>query len=136
MKIHRPRTLISATVLLMLLNLFHFSTLLIYPPNSPRLPGFIYYYSIFAGVVGLIAVVGLWTLKRWGWWLSTSIAALSILASAPYVVLYPHIGAGGGTGGKVTAGVVALCYVLVLVLVVLPATRKAVAAARASVAQA
>ncbi len=136
MNTKRPLTLILAIVLLALLSVFNLSTLLIYPPNSPKLPGILYYGSIVFGVGGLIAVFGLWKLKRWGLLLTTILSALALLWAAPFVVLYPNIGAGGGTGGKVTAGVVTLFYVLVLVLVALPATRKAYAGARAPGAQA
>ncbi len=129
MNTYRPLTVTIATVLLTLLSVFNLSALLIYPPNSPKLPGILYYGSIVFGVGGLIAVFGLWKLKRWSLLLTTILSALAILWVALFVVLYSSI------SGKVLPGVVTVFYVLVLVLVALPATRKAYAAARAPAEQ-
>ena len=126
MNTSRPLTVTIATVLLTLVSLFNLIELVI-PAKLP--PLFVYTIPVL-GAGGLMAVFGLWKLKRWGLVLTIVISALSILVSVPGLWLAP------GTGGKVISGVLAVLYALVLVLVALPATRKAVAAARAPAAQA
>ncbi len=120
MNTRRPLTLILALVLFALLSLFGLITPMM--PNKPPLV-IILYAFIVGGVGGLIAVFGLWTLKRWGLLLTLGIAALSILVSVPGLVIAPPY-------GKVVSGVIIVVNALVLVLVALPATRKAVAAKR------
>ncbi len=126
MNTKRPLTLILAIVLLALLSLFGLIT-----PFRPGPPLVIVLYAfIVGGVGGLIAAFGLWKLQRWGLLLTIIIASLSILVSVPGLWLAPS------TSGKAVSVGIIVFNALVLVLVVLPATRKAVAAARAPVAQA
>ncbi len=77
-----------------------------------------------------MAVFGLWKLKRWGLLLTSILSALAILWSIPGLFIPKTLG-----GKAITMGVIVF-YALVLVLVALPATRKAYAAARAPGAQA
>ncbi len=125
MNTRRPLTVTIAIVLLILLSLFS-----LYTPFGPKGPPL--FIALFAfivdGVGGLIAVFGLWKLQRWGLLLTSVIAALSILVAVPGLWLAPS------TGGKVISLVLTLFFVLVLVLVALPATRKAVAAKRVDAA--
>ncbi len=125
MNTHRPLTVSIATVLLTLLSLFNLIELVI-PAKLP--PLFVYTIPVL-GAGGLIAAFGLWKLQRWGLLLTSVISALSILVSVPGLWLAP------GTGGKVISLVLTLFFVLVLVLVALPATRKAYAATRAPAEQ-
>ena len=127
MNTRRPLTLILAIVLLALLSLFGLYTP--FGPNGPPLV-IVLYAFIVGGVGSLIAVFGLWKLKRWGLLLTIIIASLSILVAVPGLWLAPS------TSGKAVSVGLIVFYVLVLVLVALPATRKAFAAARAPVAQA
>jgi hypothetical protein len=129
MNTRRPLTLILALVLFALVTAFGLIT-----PLGPRIGAnqpplvIVLYAFIVMGVGGLIALVGLWTLKRWGLLLTSVIAALSILMAVPGLWIAPT------TGGKVISLVLSVVNALALVLlVVLPATRKAVAAARAPV---
>ncbi len=124
MNIHRPLTVSIATVLLTLLSLFGLITPVV--PHKP--PTIIIALLLVLGVCGLIAVFGLWKLKRWSLLLTSVISALGILM--PGLFLVPP-----GGKGIVVSVVLALFYVLVLVLVALPATRKAYAAARAPAEQ-
>jgi uncharacterized membrane protein (DUF2068 family) len=118
MNTHRPLTVSIATVLLMPLSLFGLITPLV--PNKPPLM-IVFYGFIVMGVGGLIAAFGLWKLKRWGLLLTSVLSVLSILVSVPGLWLAPS------TGGKVISLVLTIFFVLVLVLVALPATRKAYA---------
>ncbi len=120
MNTKRPLTLILAIVLLALLSLFGLIT-----PFRPGPPLVIVLYAfIVGGVGGLIAVFGLWKLKRWGLLLTIIIASLSILVAVPGLWLAPS------TSGKAVSVGIIVFYALVLVLVALPATRKVVAAKR------
>jgi hypothetical protein len=122
MKTRRPLTVIIAIVLLMLLSVFGLITP--FGPNGgPPLP-IVLFAVIVDGVGGLLAVVGLWRMQRWGLRLSIIIAVLSIFATVPGLFLAPR------PGGKVISVVLAVLYALVLVLVALPATRQAVATKR------
>jgi len=118
MNTKRPLTLILALVLFALLTVFGLITP--FTPNGPPLP-IMLYAVIVAGVGGLIALFGLWKLKRWGLLLTMGIAALGILVAVPGLVIAPPY-------GKVISGVIIVVNALVLVLVALPATRKAFAA--------
>jgi hypothetical protein len=129
MNTSRPVTVTSAIVLLTLLSLVDLTIVLIPPQHLSLLSGFIYAWSIVFGVVGLSGVFGLWKLKRWGLRLSTVLAALALLTWAPGLVLTLVLG--DTTAHVVWSLALTVCYALVLVLVALPATRKAYAATQA-----
>jgi uncharacterized membrane protein (DUF2068 family) len=82
------------------------------------------------GVGGLIAVFGLWKLKRWGLVLTGIIATPTLLLGV-YGLLGPV-----PIEGKVASVVLGVLNAVVLVLVALPATRRAYAAVRGPVVQA
>jgi len=117
MNTRRPITVTVAIVLLLLLSAFGLLILVYKPP-------LIIFISVFIAMVvgGPIAAFGLWKLKRWGLLLASVIAAPSIVVRLP-----------PSTHGEMVPLGVTLCYVLVLVLLALPATRKAIASARAPV---
>jgi hypothetical protein len=120
MNIWRPVTINSAIVLLTLLSLF--SALTGVMPAAIKPPPFVIYLALVLGIGGLIAVFGLWRLKRWGWLLTIPISVVSSLLAAPGLVVAPP-----GLGKGVSLGLVVL-YARAVVLVVLPASRKAFAA--------
>ncbi len=91
-------------------------------PGSEAVPAVVLYGGIVLGVAGLVAVVGLWTLKRWGLWLAVVVSALNLLSAAPGVAFAP----GGGGKAFALAGVVVSA--ITIVLVVLPASRRALTA--------
>ena len=124
MNTHRPTTVTIASVLLLLVSLFDLTAP--FTPNGPPAP--ISYISLGLGVCGMPVVFGLWKMKPWGMRLSTILAVLAILATIPGLIFAPLV-------GQVVSALLAVFYALVLVLVVLPATRKAVAAARPPVAR-
>ena len=120
----RPATITIASVLLLLVSLFALAGP--FSPNGPPVP--ISYIIFGVGVCGLPVVFGLWTMKPWGALLAIILAVLALLPPISGLIFAPLV-------GKVISALVAIVYALVLVLVMLPATRKAVAAARTSVAR-
>jgi len=132
MNTNRPLTATIAIVLLLLMSvtglilplLSLFVSLTNPPPLIVRVD-----QILVMGVGGLIAVFGLWKLKRWGLVLTSIIAALSLLVAVYGLLVAP-------TEGKWPPGVLGVLNALVLVLVALPATRRAYAAAPAPGAQA
>ena len=125
MNTYRPLTVTIATVLLTLVSLFSLTVLL----EPTKVPPLFFYTIPVLGVCGLIGAFGLWKMKRWGLLLSSILSALAILWTIPGLFIPKTLG-----GKAISMGVI-IFYALVLVLVALPATRKAVAAARAPVAQ-
>ena len=79
------------------------------------------YSGIVLGVAGLVASAGLWMLKKWGLWLTIVVNVLGGLSAAP--------GVGAAPNAALQAAAVAfvLISVLVIVLVVLPSSRRALA---------
>jgi len=118
-KAEHPASLIGAIALLVLLSLFSASALLM--PASIQPPPQVAYPALLFGIAGLVAAVGLWQQKRWGWVLAIIVAALSLLLAVPGIVVAPD-----GLPKAVSWALIVL-YALVLVLLALPATREAVA---------
>jgi hypothetical protein len=116
MNTRRPLTVILAIVLLILLSVFG----LILTFSAPLIIALYGFIVLTAG--SLIAALGLWNLRRWGWLLTSVLSVLNMLVAVSGLWL------ASGIGGKVVSLVLALLFILVLVLVALPATRKAVAA--------
>ncbi len=74
------------------------------------------------GVVGLLAAAGVWMLKRWGMWLAIVVCVVNLLSAAPAIPLVPN----AALRVAATAGV--LVSALIIVLVLVPASRRAFAA--------
>jgi uncharacterized membrane protein (DUF2068 family) len=68
------------------------------------------------------ASVGLWVLKRWGVWLAVVVGALNLLSAAPGIPFGPNAAL------RVAATATVVVCALIVVLVVLPASRRAFAA--------
>jgi len=88
-------------------------------PGSEEVPAVVIYGGIVLGIVGLVAAVGLWMLKKWGLWLSIVVSVLNFLSAAPGVVFGPNatLQAAAAVGVVVPA--------LIIVLLVLPSSRSA-----------
>jgi uncharacterized membrane protein (DUF2068 family) len=86
-------------------------------------PMFVIYSGILLGIVGLVAAVGLWMMKAWSLWLTIVVCVLNILLNVSGLVMVLP----GGL--KALIAVQTIGFVLALVLVVLPSTRRALAAA-------
>ena len=120
----RPQSVTVAAILLVLLSLFGFTWpwMLLFPGVEDP-PAFIYYSGIVLGIVGLPVAFGLWMLKTWSFWATIIVAVLNLLVGAPGIVLGPNAGI------QVTSAVLAVVTVLIIVLVVLPSSRRALATA-------
>ena len=84
-------------------------------------PAFILYSGYVLGVVGLVVAVGLWMLQKWSYWATIVVCVLNFLLGAPGVVLAP------GAALKAFIAVTEVVAVLIIVLVVLPDSRQALA---------
>jgi hypothetical protein len=115
----RPAIGAGSAVLLLVLSLFNLSTPVQPASTQPPLPVII--YAVGAGVVGLVAVAGVWSRKRWGWLMTVILSAVSALVAAPGVFLAPTL-----VGKSVSVGLI-VGYGMVLALTALRATRAALA---------
>jgi len=111
MKTKRPAVLIMTIILLILGSLVFW--LAVFLPDTSRAPGppVVVYASVILGVLGLIAAFGIFTLKRWGMWLTIGVSVFSALFGAGGIV-YSSSLLTKGLGILLVA-----LYVLVIVLV-------------------
>ena len=120
----RPQALSVAAILLVLLSLFNFPwpyELLF--PGAEEPPAFVIYSGYVVGVVGLVVAVGLWMLQKWSYWATIVVCVLNFLAGAPGVIMAP------GAALKAVVAVTEVVAVLIIVLVMRPDSRRALAAA-------
>src|SRR5215216_3007360 len=120
----RPQAVTVAALLLVLLSLFNFPWpwLLLFPgAESP--PAFVIYTGFVLGIVGLVVAVGLWMMKAWSYRATIGVCVLNILAGAPGVVFAP------GAALKAVIAVTEVVALLIIVLVVLPDSRRALTTA-------
>jgi len=109
-----------AAIVMALSSLLQLPLLLL--PGAEEIPAVVIYGGIVLGIAGLVATVGLWMLKRWSFWLTIAVSGLNILSAAPGVAVAPNAGLqAAATGGVVVSA-------LVIVLVALPSSRRALAA--------
>jgi hypothetical protein len=92
-------------------------------PGSEGVPAVVIYGGIVLGVAGLVASAGLWMLKKWGLWLTVIINVLNALSAAPGLVVAPSAAL------QAAALVGVLISALIIVLVVFPSSRRALATA-------
>jgi uncharacterized membrane protein len=85
------------------------------------IPVFIVYAGVVLGVFGLVAVAGLWRLKRWSVVLTIIVSVLNILSAAPGFAFAPT------PELLVSAIVTVVGFALIIVLVMLPTSRRAYA---------
>jgi uncharacterized membrane protein (DUF2068 family) len=117
----RPQTVTAAAILLALFSLMNFPGPWWYavPGAMEETPTFIIYSGIVLGIVGIVAVVGLWRLSTWGFWLTIIVCVINILLSVPAPVMVQ-------SGGLLALiAVQTIGFVLVIVLVVIPTSRRA-----------
>src|SRR5919107_5143148 len=121
----RPLPVTVAAILLVLLSLTNFPWLFLFLfPAEEGPPAFILYSGYVVGIVGLIVAVGLWMLKKWSYWATIVVCVLNFLIGAPGVVMAP------GAALKDLIAVTEVVALLIIVLVVLPGSRRALAGAR------
>ncbi len=117
----RPLPVTVAAILLVLLSLFDFPVpwLLLFPGVEQDPPAFVIYSGIVLGIVGLAIAVGLWMMKKWSLWATIVVCVLNFLLGAPGVVMAP------AAAIRATVAVLEVVSVLIIVLVVLPSSRRA-----------
>ncbi len=110
---------LPVTVAAILLVLFSLANLL--SPFLPMegVPAFVVFLGVVLGVAGLLAAAGLWMLKRWALWLTIVVSVLNILSAAPGLTFAPNAGL------RVAATVTVVGFALVILLVVMPNSRRA-----------
>ncbi len=124
MRPRRPQPVTIAAILLALLSLFGFPWpwLLLFP-GVEQPPAFVFYIGFVVGIVGLVVAVGLWMLKAWSYWATIIVCVLNFLSGVPGVFLGPTAGI------QVLSAVLEVVAVLIIVLVVLPSSRRTLAPA-------
>ena len=115
----RPLPVSVAAILMALISLAGLPGPLV--PGSEEVPAVVIYGGIVLGIVGLVAAVGLWMLKNWGFWLTIVVSVLNILSAAPGVAFAPG-------AVKIFALIGVVVPALIIVLVVLPSSRHALTA--------
>jgi hypothetical protein len=120
----RPQTVTIAAILLVLLSLFDFPwPYEILFPGGEEPPAFILYSGYVVGIAGLVVAVGLWMLKPWSYWTTIVVCALNFLFGLPGLLFAP------GATLKALIAVTEIVAVLIIVLVMRPDSRRALAAA-------
>lgn len=120
----RPLPVTIAAILTALFSLMNFPGPWWYavPGAVEETPMSVIYSGIVVGIVGLVAAVGLWMLRKWGFWLTIVISVLNILFNVLGLVMVQS------PGLLALIAVQTVGFVLVIVLVVLPSSRHAFAA--------
>ena len=113
-----------AALLLVLLSLFGFPWpwILLFP-WAQQPPAIVIYTALVLGIVGLVVAAGLWMMKAWSFWATIIVCVLNLLAGAPGVVV------GATVGVRVLNAVLEVMALLIIVLVVLPDSRRALTTA-------
>jgi uncharacterized membrane protein (DUF2068 family) len=121
MNTQRPPAVTVAVVLLALFSVVNMvpPSLMAPPAEAAEVPAFVTYLGVILGVVGLAAAYGLWALKRWGVWLTIILSAVNILLTVPPLLFGPTVAI------QVVSIVSGVAFALVIVLVLLPASRRA-----------
>ena len=120
----RPLPVTIAAILMALFSLMNFPGPWWYlvPGAVEATPMFVIYSGIVLGIVGIVAAVGLWMMKRWGLWLTIVISVVNILFNVLGLAMVPTVAL------QVAIAVQTIGFVLTIVLVVLPDSRRAIRA--------
>ena len=120
----RPLAVTVAAILLVLLSLTNFPWLFLFLfPGEEGPPAFILYSGYVVGIVGLVVAIGLWMLQKWSYWATIVVCVLNFLSAAPGLVMV------SSAGLKALIAVSEVVAVLIIVLVVLPDSRRALTTA-------
>ena len=121
----RPLPVTVAAILMVISSLMNFPGPWWYlvPGAVEETPMFVIYSGIVLGIVGIVAAIGLWMMKRWGLWLTIVVCVINILFNALGLVMAP------GAALKAAIAVQTIGFILTIVLVVLPDSRRALVAA-------
>ena len=115
----RPMALVVAVVLLALLSLGNFPTPFL--PGANQIPLFINIVGVVIGIIGLVAIFGLWQIKPWGMIVGISVSVLNALSSLPGIPFGPNM------FFQISAAMYVVLSIVIIVLILLPSVRKAVA---------
>jgi hypothetical protein len=120
----RPQSVIVAAILLVLLSLFDFPWpwMLLFP-GAEQPPAFVIYTGLVLGIVGLVVAVGLWMMKAWSYRATIIVCVLNLFSGAPGIVFGPTAGI------RVLSAVLEVVALLIIVLLILPSSRRALEAA-------
>jgi hypothetical protein len=118
----RPLPVTVGAILLVLLSLMNFP----FPwwflfPGVDEPPAFVVYSGIVVGLVGLVVATGLWMLKKWSLRAAVIVCVINFVLGAPGVVMGPTAAL------RATVLVTEVVAVLIIVLVVVPSSRRALA---------
>jgi uncharacterized membrane protein len=121
----RPQPVSVAAILLVLVSLTDFPWLyhLLFPTMTEEPPAFILYSGYVLGIVGLVVAIGLWMLKKWSFLATIIVCVLNFLFGLPGLLFAP------GAALKAVIAVTEVVAVLIIVLVMLPSSRRALTAA-------
>ncbi|MCA1838418.1 MAG: hypothetical protein LC674_06610 [Actinobacteria bacterium] len=111
----RPLTVTAAAILLVLLSLDLLPWEWFLGEVGEETPAWILYAGLVLGIVGLVAAVGLWLMKKWSFWVTIVVSVLSFLLAAPGAVM----------SADLPPIVTVVLAAIIIVLVVLPDTRRA-----------
>ena|SRR5215212_1758962 len=119
-----PRRALPVTVAAILMALFSLMNFPgpwwhLVPGAVEATPMIVIYSGIVLGIVGLVAAVGLWMLKRWSFWLTIVVCVVNILLNVFGLAMVPTVAL------QVAIAVQTVGFVLLLVLVVLPDSHRA-----------
>ena len=121
----RPLAVTVAAILMALFSLMNFPGPWWYalPGAMEETPMVIIYVGIVLGIAGLVAAVGLWMLKKWGFWATIIVSVINILLNLSGLAMVQS--------GALRAAIAVqtIGFILTLVLVVLPSSRHALATA-------
>jgi hypothetical protein len=123
----RPLAATAVTVAAILMALFSLMNFpgpwwYLIPGAVEETPMFVIYSGIVLGIAGLVAVVGLWMLKKWGWWATIILCVINILLNLSGLAMVQS--------GALRAAIAVqtIGFIVTIVLVVLPSARRALAA--------
>ena len=114
----RPQTVTVAAVVLVVFSLVNLISPLL---PSEGIPEFVIYLGVVLGIAGLAAAAGLWMLRKWSMWLTIVVSVVNFLSAAPGLAFAPNAAL------QVAATITVVGSAIIIVLVVLPASRRALA---------
>jgi hypothetical protein len=119
----RPLPVTVAAILMALFSLMNFPGPWWYalPGAMEETPMFVVYTGIVLGIAGLVATVGLWMLKKWGFWATIIVSVINILLNLSGLAMVQS--------GALRAAIAVqtIGFIGTIVLVVLPSARRALA---------
>ena len=116
----RPQTVTVAAVVLAVFSLVNLVSPLL---PSEGIPEFVIYLGVVLGIAGLAAAAGLWMLRKWSLWLTIVVSVVNFLSAAPGLAFAPNAAL------QVAATITVVGSAIIIVLVVLPSSRRALATA-------